>query len=82
MSILYKPAQFGKYQNGHPKYEVETFDGMFDELVDINTCGGGCAHHVVAIDRDFAIFSRAWIVAEMSQVDIIQARCNKLPQKF
>merc|ERR1719491_2460222 len=71
-----------KYQNGHPKCEVDKFDGMFDELVNENTSGGGDVHHVVAVDQHCDIFSRAWVVAEMIQADIIQARCDNLKQRF
>ena len=67
-----------KYFNDHPiQCELNKFDCMMKLLHRRHSAtGGGTAFlQVVAIDRDFSLFSRAWCVAEL-----VEAYNSKMDQ--
>jgi hypothetical protein len=58
-----------KYKNGHPKCEMDKFDQMMSLLKESEETKGHFMQ-VIAVDRQFDLFRRAWCLAEISEANL------------
>jgi hypothetical protein len=68
------PCKEEKYKNGDPRCEMDKFDDMM-RLLKEEEASIGSFGQVIAVDRKFELFTRAWCVAE-----IAEAAKSRIPQ--
>jgi len=67
------------YSNYHPACEVDKFDQMLKDMVSFNNARAIRTCHVIAVDKDCKIFTRAWVLAEIVQTEV---NASDVSQKF
>merc|ERR1719313_2921127 len=62
-----------KYENGDPRCEMDKFEAMMSFLKNLPGTNGRFMQ-VIAVDRKFEIFERAWCLAEIAEAHRSQIR--------